>query len=64
MSGEDSNVAAVNAVASGSEDSQARGPRAAARARASWQFVLTDNRNFPDVRMRIKTRWMGVGDLG
>eukprot|EP00974_Lingulodinium_polyedra_P065570 6340020-Lingulodinium_polyedra.AAC.1 len=36
MSGEDSNVAAANAVASGSEDSQARGPRAAPRARACF----------------------------
>ena len=33
----------------------------------AWQneyFVLTDNKNFPDVRMRVKDRWKGLADLG
>ena len=58
---------AADEFACDSEDSQVRGPRAAAHTHTAWQndyFVLTDNRNFPDVRMRVKDRWMGVGDLG
>ena len=75
-SGDDCGVAtavartAAAAATDGSDDSEQWGPqdtRAAQHTHTAWQndyFVLTDNRNFPDVRMRVKDRWKGVEHLG
>ena len=41
--------------------------RAAAHTHTAWSndyFVLTDNRNYPNVRMRIQQRWMSPNHLG
>ena len=64
---DDRESAVADVSACDSEDSQVRGPRAAAHTHTAWQndyFALTDNRNYPDIRMRVKDRWVGVGDLG
>ena len=61
-------AAAADEPASDSEDQEAaQGPRAAQHTHTAWQndyFVLTDNRNFPDVRMSVKERWKGDAFLG
>lgn len=61
-------AAAADQDASDSEDLEAAGdPRAAAHTHTAWQneyFVLTDNRNYGDVRMRVKDRWKGPAHLG
>ena len=61
-------AAAADAAASDSEDPEAaRGPRAAQHSHTAWQneyFVLTDNRNDPDVRMSVKQRWKDDAHLG
>ena len=49
------------------DEAETCGPRAMARAHTAWQndyFILTDNRNYPDMRMRAKDRWKGRSDLG
>ncbi len=76
-SGEDSCVAAVVArtdaaaastyLSDDSEQSMPQNPRAAHHTRTAWQnqyFDLTDNKTFPDVRMRVRDRWKGLADLG
>ena len=61
-------AAAADEPASDSEDEEAaQGPRAAQHTHTVWQndyFVLTDNRNFPSVRMSVKERWKGDAFLG
>ena len=45
----------------------APGARALAHTHTAWSndyFVLTDNRNFDNVRMRIQHRWTGANHLG
>ena len=57
-------AAAADQDASDSED---RDPRAPAHTHTAWQndyFVLTDNRNYGDVRMRVIDRWTGPAHLG
>ena len=75
-SGGDSCVAAAAAcadaaagtdVSDDSEQSMPQNHRAAHRTHTAWQnayFVLTDNNNYPDVRMRVRDRWKGLADLG
>ena len=60
-------AAAATYVSDDSEQSRPQYPRAAQHKHTAWQnayFVLTDNKNFPDVRMRVKDRWKGPADLG
>ena len=61
-------AAAADAAASDSEDPEAaRGARAAQHSHTAWHndyCVLTDNRNYPDVRMSAKQRWKGDAHLG
>ena len=57
-------AAAANDSGSGEED---RVPRAAAHTHTVWSndyFVLTDNRNYNNLRMRVQQRWMGPEHLG
>ena len=57
---------AVAADDSGSGESD-RGPRAAAHTHSIWAndyFTLTDNRNYNNIRMRVKQRWTGSKHLG
>ena len=57
-------AAAANDSGSGESD---RVPRAAAHTHSIWSndyFVLTDNRNYPNLRMRIQQRWTGPHQLG
>ena len=65
---QDGEAAAADAAASDSENPEAaRGPRANQRTHAVWQndyFFLTDNRNYPDVRMSVKDHWKGDAHLG
>ena len=70
-SGEDFCVAAAVACADAaagadvSDDSEQSMPQnhcAAHHTHTAWQnayFVLTDNKNYPDVRMRVRDRWKG-----
>lgn len=66
--GEESEAAAAIPDASDSgEESEPPNPRASRHTHTAWQndyFVLTDNRNYPDVRMSVKGRWKGIADLG
>ena len=74
--GEDSGVAAVVAradtaaatyVSDDSEQPMPQSPRAANHIHTAWQnacCVLTENKNFPDVRMRVKDRWKNAEHLG
>ena len=61
-------AAVAGQYVSGSEDPEAaRDPRAAQHSHTAWQheyFVLTGNRNYPDVRMSVKQRWKGDAHLG
>jgi len=60
-------AAAVADRSESSDDSELPNPRAARHTHTTWQndyFVLTDNRNYPDVRMSVKARWKGAADLG
>ena len=57
---------AVAASDSGSGESE-RAPRAAAHTHSIWwndYFLLTDNRNYPNMRMRVQRRWTGPEHLG
>ena len=57
---------AVAASDSGSGESE-RAPRAAAHTHSIWwndYFLLTDNRNYPNMRMRVQQRWTGPEHLG
>ena len=75
-SGDDSCVAAAAAcadaaaatyVSDDSEQSMPQNHSAAHHTHTAWQnayFVLTDNKNYPDVRMRVRDRWKGPADLG
>ena len=57
-------AAAANDSGSGESD---RVPRAAAHTHSIWwndYFVLTDNRNYPNLRMRVQQRWTGPHHLG
>ena len=59
--------AAVSDGSDRGEESEPRNPRAAPHTHTAWQnhyFVLTDNRNYPDVRMSVKDCWKSVADLG
>ena len=59
-------VAAANDSGSGESDGP-RSPRAAAHTHTIWQndyFILTDNRHFPNLKMRIRIRWLGPAHLG
>ena len=54
-------------VSDDSEQLMPKNPRAAQHTHTAWQnayFVLTDNKNFPDARMRAKDRWKGPAYLG
>ena len=58
---------AATDVSDDSEQSMLQNPRAAHHTHTAWQnayFVLTDNNNYPDVRMRARDRWKGLADLG
>ena len=61
-------AAAADAASSDSEDPEAaRGARAAQHSHTAWHndyFVLTDNRNYPDVRMSVQQRWKGDAHIG
>ena len=75
-SGEDLCVAAAVAcadaaagtdVSDDSEQSMPQNHRAAHHTNTSWQnayFVLTDNKHFLDVKMRVGDCWKGPADLG
>ena len=67
-SSDDSDSAGEAAVADkDASDSEDRDPRAPAHTHTAWQndyFVLTDNRNFGDVRMRVHVRWTSEAHLG
>ena len=57
-------AAAANDSGSGESD---RVPRAAAHTHTVWSndyFVLTDNRNYKNLRMRVQQRWTGPKHLG
>ena len=64
----ESESAAPAAAADDSGDSASgRGPRAPADTHSFWRndyFVLTDNRNYPNMRMRVQQRWTGPGHFG
>jgi hypothetical protein len=65
--GQAQTVAAATDVSDDSEQSMPQNHRAANHTHTAWQneyFVLTDNKNFPDVRMRVRDRWKGPADLG
>ena len=56
---------ADEAHSSGSDNNP--GPRAAAHTHTAWSndyFVLADNRNYDNMRMRIQQRWTGPDHLG
>ena len=58
---------AVAAANDDESDESDRVPRAAAHTHTIWSndyFVLTDNRNFNNLRMRIQQRWTGPKHLG
>jgi hypothetical protein len=60
-------AAPAGADESGDSEDAIVGPRAAAHTHTSWAndyFVLTDNRNYMDMRMRIQPRWTGPNHLG
>ena len=60
-------AAAVADELNSGEESEPFNPRAARHTHTAWQndyFVLTDNREYPDVRMTVKTRWNGPAHLG
>jgi hypothetical protein len=60
-------AAPAGADESGDSEDASVGPRAAAHTHTSWAndyFVLTDNRNYMDMRMRIRPRWTGPDHLG
>ena len=51
----------------GGDESEPPNTRAAMHTQTPWQndyFVLTDNKQYPDVEMRVKSRWQGLADLG
>ena len=59
-------AAAANDSGSGESDGP-RSPRAAAHTHTIWQndyFILTDNRHYPNLKMRIRIRWLGPAHLG
>ena len=60
-------AAAVADELNSGEESEPLNPRAARHTHTAWYndyFVLTDNRQYPDVRMTVKTRWKGLAPLG
>ena len=60
-------AAAVADELNSGEESEPFNPRTARHTHAAWQngyFALTDNREYPDVRMTVKSRWKGPAHLG
>eukprot|EP00974_Lingulodinium_polyedra_P093165 9024933-Lingulodinium_polyedra.AAC.1 len=60
-------AASVPDGSEGSEEAEAQNPHAATRERAVWPndfCTPADNRNYPDVKMRVMVCWKNNADLG